>query len=70
VSEEPLPSDWLEHLSHARTLQLTEGAEAAWAYLEAIRKAQPNPETARVWIDRIAAALEHPDPEAELSGLA
>ncbi|MAE16572.1 MAG: hypothetical protein CL923_07570 [Deltaproteobacteria bacterium] len=63
-----LPPDWLEPLSHARILQLTEGADAAWAHLEAFRRSQPNPEAAQVWVDRIAAALEHPDPEAELGG--
>ena len=35
-----------------------------WAYLEALRKSQPNPEAAQVWVDRIADALEQADPEA------
>ena len=68
MTKAPLPPNWLEHLSHARTLQLTAGADTVWAYLEALRKSQPNPEAAQVWVDRIAAALEHPDPEAELGG--
>jgi len=67
VSEDLLPPDWLEHLSHARTLQLTEGGEAAWTYLEAQRNSQPDPDAAQAWVDRIAAALENFDPEAGLS---
>ncbi|HIF70137.1 MAG: hypothetical protein VX420_01280 [SAR324 cluster bacterium] len=59
--------DWLEHLSHARALQLTEGADSAWAYLERIRQSQPDPEAVQVWVDRLLEALEHPDPEAALS---
>jgi len=66
VTKAPLPPNWLEHLSHARNLQLTAGADTVWAYLETLRKSQPNPEAAQVWVDRIADALEQADPEASM----